>query len=131
MNENAVTSKLIKQLNSIPELYARKRHGGMFSSGDPDIQICYKGYTVLIEMKMHGGALSEIQAVQMNRWQNAKAICMLAVYNPKDKSYSVYTAIPDWLEFIRRKQLFASWITTVQQHEWPAFLARRMVEYGI
>jgi hypothetical protein len=81
MNENAVTAKVIKLLNSIDKCYARKRHGGIFSSGDPDIHACYKGRTVLIEMKLDGGTLSKLQAFQMSQWKKAGALVLLAVYD--------------------------------------------------
>ena len=90
MKETAITAKLVKKLNAIPRCFARKRHGGAFSSGDPDIQVCYKGLTILIEVKVLVGELSELQAVMMQRWQDAGAVCILAVWDAEQKAFAMF-----------------------------------------
>ena len=99
MNENAITTKLINKLKTLTGCYARKQHGGMFSSGDPDALICFRGKLVWVEVKVDGGKLSALQAEQMQRWQNAGALVMLAVYNYKDKTFKVFTAKNRWADF--------------------------------
>ena len=81
MNENSITAKVIKLLNSVPGCFARKRHGGMFSSGDPDIGGVYKGRAFYIEMKVTGGKLSSLQADMMERWSAAGAYTAVGVYD--------------------------------------------------
>ena len=90
MNENTVTTKLINKLKTLKECYARKQHGGMFSSGDPDVLICFRGKLIWIEVKVNGGKLSALQAEQMQRWQNAGALVFLAVWNYERKIFKVY-----------------------------------------
>lgn len=68
----------------------------MFSSGDPDINGCYKGRALKIEVKVTGGTLSELQAEQMQKWTNAGAIVMLAVYDYKTKLFSVWNSARSW-----------------------------------
>ena len=74
MKETAITAKLIQKLNTIPMCHARKRHGSAYMAGDPDVCICYKGQTILIEMKLLAGELSDLQAVMLQRWQDAGAM---------------------------------------------------------
>lgn len=96
VKEASVTTKLIKHLNSLPNCFARKRHGGAYTSGDPDIHICYCGKTIFIEMKVLEGELSELQAVMMQRWQGAGAVCVLAVWDHENKEFIFFVNKADW-----------------------------------
>ena len=100
MNENTITTKLIKVLNTIPNCYARKQHGGMFSSGDPDINACIDGHSLKIEVKVSGGELSALQAEQMEKWSGANSIVMLAIWDYADKSFTVYSSAQDWRQLV-------------------------------
>ncbi len=68
----------------------------MFSNGDPDALICYQGKLIWIEVKVTGGKLSALQAEQMQRWQNAGALVILAVWNYERKVFKVYTSKKIW-----------------------------------
>ena len=92
MNENTITTKLIHALNTIPGCYAKKQHGGMFSSGEPDVNACYEGRALKIEVKVSGGCLSPLQAQQMQKWTNAGAIVLLAVYDYNTKLFSIHSS---------------------------------------
>ena len=96
VKESGVTAKLIKHINSIPGCFARKRFGGAFSSGDPDIQICYRGHTIFIEMKTMDGQLSDLQAIMMQRWQAAGATCVLGVWDAGNKEFIFFVNKADW-----------------------------------
>lgn len=99
MNESGQTQKLLKELNAIPGCYARKRHGGAYCSGEPDAQACYKGQMFQIEVKLLGGELSDLQAVMLQRWQDAGAVCVLAVWDPVQKAFAFF-AHKNWQEYV-------------------------------
>lgn len=103
MRETAVTTKLVKHLNKIPGCFARKRHGSAYSAGDPDVHICYRGLTLFIEMKVVGGELSELQAIMLQRWQDAGASCILMVWDASKKVFSTYYRVPRWADYAGRK----------------------------
>ena len=99
MNESKVTTKLIQALNAIPCCFARKRHGNIFSAGDPDIALCYRGRTILIELKMPGGALSDLQAIMLDRWQAAGAVCVLGVWDSAQKAFCFHSN-KSWKKYV-------------------------------
>lgn len=99
MKETNVTAKLIKHINALPQCFARKRHGGAYTSGDPDIHICFRGVTIFIEMKLMAGELSDLQAVMMQRWQNAGAVCVLGVWDAEQKCFAFFTNC-DWKKYV-------------------------------
>ena len=96
MTESAVTAKLIRTLNSIPRCYARKQFGGRFSSGEPDVKMVYAGRPIFIEVKLLSGKLSSLQAIMLTRWQNAGAICAIAVFCPEKKSFTFFINSDAW-----------------------------------
>lgn len=81
-NENSYTAKLIKVLNRIPDTRAKKRHGGRFQSGDPDVAGVFRGFSFFIEAKVLSGELTPLQAEELERWRGAGAATALAVYAP-------------------------------------------------
>lgn len=85
MNENAATAKVIKFLNSVDECYARKRHGGKFMSGDPDIAGAARGVAFFIEMKATDGKLTDLQAAMLDRWRAAGAWTAVGVWDDEAK----------------------------------------------
>lgn len=88
--ENDVTAKLIKVLNSIPLTRAKKRHGGKFQSGEPDIAAVFRGRAVLIEVKLIDGELTRLQAAELDRWAAAGAFCAVAVWNHAQRVFSIH-----------------------------------------
>ena len=85
MKEPAVTAKLVQEINGVHGCYAKKRHSGKFQSGEPDITGCYCGHAFYIEVKMITGALTLLQAHQLEKWRDARATVLVAVYNQADK----------------------------------------------
>ena len=84
MSEIKATNRLLKILNQIPGCYAKKRHGGAFQSGEPDIMGCLNGKSFFIEMKDENGKLTELQSNSLQRWREAGAITYLGVYYSRD-----------------------------------------------
>jgi len=93
MNENAITARLIKHMNGIPGCFARKRHGGRFSSGDPDIAGVIDGRAFFVEVKLAGGGLSKLQAVMLDNWRRSGAYTSVVVYNGAAQGLLVTTLI--------------------------------------
>jgi hypothetical protein len=90
MNENAICQKIIKELNAVPLCRARKRHGGKFMSGDPDIAGVYKGRAFFIEVKMENGKLTPLQANQLDAWRATGANTRVAVYDADLKKIKLF-----------------------------------------
>ena len=90
MRETQLTAKIVKQLCTFSRCYARKRHGSAYCVGEPDIYACYGGGSVFIEVKMLDGALSTLQAIMLQRWQDAGALCVLAVWDPEQKALAIF-----------------------------------------
>ena len=119
MKETAITTKLIQKLNLLPNCYARKRHGSAYCSGDPDIHICFQGLTIFVEMKVISGELSDLQAVMLQRWQDAGATCILAVYDTTQKSFSFFInpAEPcSWKNFVGKVKPLVSDARNIDIH---------------
>lgn len=98
--EAAIVEEILTYLNSLPETYAIKMHGSVFTvTGTPDILGSHRGRMLAIEVKrahpvrngqpavrLKGMALlywnegaAEIQAVQLARWRAAGALCGVVV----------------------------------------------------
>lgn len=99
MNENAVSQKLISIYNSLPQCRARKRHGGKFQQGDPDIAGCIKGKAFFVEVKLEEGQLTKLQATELDKWQVSGAATALAIWNSQARCFRVGMPMPptSWL----------------------------------
>lgn len=123
MNENAVCQKLIKTLNGIPRCYARKRHGGKFQSGDPDIAGVYTGNAFFIELKMENGTLTSLQRNQLDIWAKAGADTRVGFYLEDKKAIKLYRASPErsWKDFDPTR--FGHWHLYSFTHlDWERYL---------
>jgi len=75
MRESSLTTRIIKYLNSLPGCKAEKRHGSQYSeAGAPDINACYRGRSVQIEVKRPGEKPTRIQLKRLREWQEAGAV---------------------------------------------------------
>ena len=92
MHENRVTQRLIRALNTLSGCRAKKRHGGRFQSGEPDIAGVYGGHAFFIEVKMPKGKLTPLQGHELRLWAEARATSLVAVWSPKDE-YFLMTSI--------------------------------------
>ena len=58
MTEQTLVDNIKKYLDSVPNLFYWKEHGGQFgTAGIPDIIVCYKGRFIAFECKRKNGKL--------------------------------------------------------------------------
>lgn len=78
--EEVIVAAIIKYINSLDGGVAEKVQGTSMSSGKADINACYKGKSIRIEVKTpdHGNKASEKQKLNLKRWEKAGAICLIA-----------------------------------------------------
>lgn len=74
--ESTITQSIIKYINSLPYGVAEKVQGSAISSGRPDINGCYKGYCLRLEIKSpdHGNRASAKQLHNLQKWEKADAV---------------------------------------------------------
>lgn len=77
--ESSITKSILEYLNSLPQCRAEKVQGSSSASGRADINACYKGHTLRIEVKTpdHKNNVSPKQIHNLNKWKKAGAITML------------------------------------------------------
>ena len=76
--ERLIVDKLmrhVKQMRSRGHLICcRKVHGTVYSTkGEPDLDICYNGRSVKIEVKVPGARPTKIQEARMAEWEASGA----------------------------------------------------------
>lgn len=78
--EEVIVAEIIKYINSLECGVAEKIQGTSMSSGKADINACYKGRSIRIEVKTpdHGNKASEKQKINLKRWKKAGALCIVA-----------------------------------------------------
>lgn len=78
--ESSITSSVIKYLNSLPGCRAEKLKGSSSASGRADINACYRGRCLRIEMKTpdNGNKASKKQNHNLDKWYKARAVVMVA-----------------------------------------------------
>jgi len=76
-DETSIQSKVLKYLNSLPECIAENVSGNASQSGRADINGCYKGYCLKIELKdpkNKGYKVTSQQKLYLKKWKLAGAI---------------------------------------------------------
>lgn len=73
-SEKSLVKKILAYLKSIPGCYARKRHGGAFNPGEPDITGCLEGWRLEFEVKLEGNPATPRQRAELRRWEAAGSI---------------------------------------------------------
>lgn len=78
--ETTITNKIIKWVNGLEGGVAEKVMGNAFQFGRPDINACYKGRSVRIEVKTpdHGNKPSKAQELDIKKWQKAGCLAFVA-----------------------------------------------------
>lgn len=78
--ESQITNNIIKYINSLEGGIAEKVMGNAFQFGRPDINACYKGRCIRIEVKTpdHGNKPSKAQELDIKKWKRAGAIAFVA-----------------------------------------------------
>jgi hypothetical protein len=74
--ESSITKSILAYLNSLHGCIAEKVKGDGVSSGRADINACYKGRSIRIEVKTpdHGNTASAKQSHNLKKWGNAGAV---------------------------------------------------------
>lgn len=85
--EKTITNSILMYLNKCGFGVSEKVQGSASCSGKPDINACYKGRSLRIEVKTqdHGNTPSEKQLLNLERWYRAGAIVMVAYNLPAVK----------------------------------------------
>lgn len=78
--ESTVTGSIIKYLNSLPGGRAEKLKGSSSGSGKADINACYRGRSLRIEVKTpdNRNKSSSKQNHNLEKWRRAGAVAMVA-----------------------------------------------------
>lgn len=76
MGEGTLQSRVLKYLNSLPECIAENVSGNAAQSGRADINACYKGKCLKIELKdsEEGYQPTKQQLLYLDKWNAAGAI---------------------------------------------------------
>ena len=75
MKEQEIVNDIKKYLQTIPNLFYWKEHGGQFgTAGIPDIIVCYKGKFIAFECKRPGGKPTVLQKITINKIAKAGGI---------------------------------------------------------
>ena len=73
--ESTITNNIIKLIKERGGM-AEKIHGNAMSIGRPDINACYKGRCLRLEVKSpdHGNDASQAQKINLAKWERAGAV---------------------------------------------------------
>jgi hypothetical protein len=78
-SERAIVRSILAYLNSLPGCLARKRWGGgMGVAGEPDIDACFHGRSVQLEVKRPGETPTPLQLKRLAEWRRAGAVAGVA-----------------------------------------------------
>lgn len=83
VHEKNIVKAILVYLNGLPNCRARKRHGSIYSVGEPDITGCIKGQRFEFEVKAPGNTATPLQLEEIALWQRAGAIAEV-VYSVDD-----------------------------------------------
>lgn len=82
MKESAIVSSFLARVKALAKdgvpIKAVKVHGGMWTSGQPDVCMCYSGKMIQIEFKQPGKKPTDRQEGELESWKKAGAIIMVA-----------------------------------------------------
>ena len=78
MKEKDVVDSIKEYLQTIPNIFFWKEHGGQFgTAGIPDLIVCYKGRFIAFEVKKPGGKPTLLQKLTLNKIERAKGIAKI------------------------------------------------------
>lgn len=72
--EKSIVNGILKYLSGIEGCHAVKTHGSAYSGGQPDVDVCYKGQTIKLEVKRPGKQATALQEAVLAQWKAAGAI---------------------------------------------------------
>lgn len=78
MKEQTIVDKIKAYLETIPNLFFWKEHGGQYgTAGIPDIIVCYKGKFIAFECKLPGRKPTLLQAITLRKIMLAGGIAVV------------------------------------------------------
>jgi hypothetical protein len=94
--ESQITNRILKYLNGLEDCVAEKVMGNAFQFGRPDINACWKGRSVRIEVKTpdHGNKPSKAQELNLRQWSKAGALAFVA-YSLEDVKEIIFDGVGD------------------------------------
>jgi hypothetical protein len=94
--ESQITNRILKYLNGLEDCVAEKVMGNAFQFGRPDINACWKGRSVRIEVKTpdHGNKPSKAQELNLRLWDKAGALAFVA-YSLEDVKERIFDGVGD------------------------------------
>lgn len=95
--ESSITGAILDYINGLPECRAEKLKGGSSASGRADINACYQGRSLRIEVKTpdHRNTTSRKQEHNLEKWYRAGSAVMV-VYSKE--------AVEVFLPHLKHKQ---------------------------
>ena len=116
-NETKVTASVVKKLNSVIACRAKKRHSGRYGSGDPDVSGVYRGNAFFVEMKKLDGAITELQADELQKWSDAGAETFVGIYDDATRRLALIdlAASETWRDFANKSGVRELWDSSVTQ----------------
>lgn len=73
--ERPIVEAIIRYIRSLPQGWARKTHGGQFSSGEPDVSGCVRGRAIHLEVKRSPREeATPLQQAKLRQWAASGAI---------------------------------------------------------
>ena len=90
--ETVITNSIMKYINSLPRGIAEKVVGNSNQKGRADINACYKGYSIRIEVKTadNGNTASPIQKLNLMKWKKAGAYTLVTYTLQEVKDFINY-----------------------------------------
>lgn len=77
--ETSITASILEYLNNrVTGCVAEKVMGNSFQFGRPDINGCWNGRCLRIEVKQPGQNPTKKQQLNLAKWEKAGAICLVA-----------------------------------------------------
>lgn len=78
--ETTITKRILDWINGLEGGVAEKVMGNAFQFGRPDINACYRGRCIRIEVKTpdHGNKPSKAQELDIKKWRKAGALAFVA-----------------------------------------------------
>ena len=92
--EATICKNIQRQLLAIPGCYVEKRHGGTYTTaGRPDLSGCYRSRRFEMEVKRPGGALTDLQFIELMEWVKAGAVC--SVVTSEEEAMAIFHLVQD------------------------------------
>jgi len=78
--EKTIQNNILRYLNSLPNCVAENVSGNISQAGRPDINCCWRGRCVRIEVKSpdHNYQPTKLQILNLKSWAKAGAYCLVA-----------------------------------------------------